>query len=167
MVYGAVLFWLNLIAVKRLPLSEIVENHWTEFGRDYFTRHDYEGVDSAKAQQMFSELQDRLSTLSGQEFGGLQVDAADDFSYTDPVDGTKSEHQGIRVYFNNGGRLVLRLSGTGTQGATLRVYIDRFVDDPTLQNQDTQEILKPMIEATEVLVGIQKFTGRTEPSVIT
>ena len=163
----AVLFWLNLIAVKKLPLSEIVQAHWAQFGRDYFTRHDYEGVDSAKAQQMFTELRDRLGSLSGQEFGGLQVESADDFSYTDPVDNSVSEHQGIRIYFNNGGRLVLRLSGTGTQGATLRVYLDQYVNEPDMLRKDTQKMLMPLIAATEKLVSIEKFTGRTEPTVIT
>jgi phosphoglucomutase len=163
----AVLFWLNLIAVKQQPLCEIVRNHWAQYGRDYFTRHDYEAVDGASALQMIAALRERLADLPGQEFAGLGIESADDFRYSDPVDGSESTAQGIRIYFDNGGRLVLRLSGTGTRGATLRVYLDRYQNDPTLFGQEPQKALAPLIEAADQIAGIQKYTGRSKPDVIT
>jgi phosphoglucomutase len=163
----AVLFWLNLIAVKQQPLCEIVRNHWAQYGRDYFTRHDYEAVDGASALQMIAALRERLADLPGQEFAGLGIESADDFRYSDPVDGSESTAQGIRIYFDNGGRLVLRLSGTGTQGATLRVYLDCYQNDPTLFGQEPQKALAPLIDAADQIAGIQKYTGRSNPDVIT
>lgn len=163
----AVLFWLNIIAVKQQPLAEILSQHWTQYGRDYFSRHDYEAVDSDKAQQMVSVLRAKLAQLPGQEFAGLTVSAADDFNYLDPIDGSQSSAQGIRVYFNNGGRLVIRLSGTGTQGATLRVYLERFEERHDYMDQDPQLALAALINAAQQLVEITHFTGRTIPDVIT
>lgn len=163
----AVLFWLNLIAVKKQPVSEIVRNHWATYGRDYFTRHDYEAVDSAKAQEMISQLKAKIPTLAGQVISGVSVDSADDFQYIDPVDNSKTTAQGVRVYLNNGGRIVFRLSGTGTQGATLRVYLDCFENNPELLEQDTQQALGKLILVAEELAGIKQFTGRVKPDVIT
>jgi phosphoglucomutase len=163
----AVLFWLNLIAAKKQPVSEIVKNHWVQYGRDYFTRHDYEAVDSEKAQAMFSQLKEKLSSLAGQIFSGIEIEQADDFQYTDPVDNSKTTEQGVRLYLNNGGRIVFRLSGTGTQGATLRVYIDCFQNNPALLEQDTQETLSSLIEIADNVAGIKQFTGRDKPDVIT
>ena len=163
----AVLFWLNLIAVKQQPVSEIVQEHWAKYGRDYFTRHDYEGIDSAKAQAMFSQLKEQLPLLSGKKYSGIIIDHADEFSYIDPIDDSKTSGQGIRIYLNNGGRIVFRLSGTGTQGATLRVYLDCYQDDPNLLAQDTQTALKDLITIAEQIAGIQAFTGRVKPDVIT
>jgi phosphoglucomutase len=163
----AVLFWLNLIAVKKQSVAEIVRQHWARFGRNFFTRHDYEGVDSANAQQMIERLRANLANLPGQEFAGLQVESADDFSYQDPIDGSVSSAQGIRIYLSNGGRIVLRLSGTGTQGATLRVYLDSYQDDPALFSQDPQQALAGLIAAADQIAGIAEATGRNKPDVIT
>ncbi|MCP4270402.1 MAG: alpha-D-glucose phosphate-specific phosphoglucomutase [Gammaproteobacteria bacterium] len=163
----AVLFWLNLIAVKNQSPASIVKTHWKQYGRDYFTRHDYEAVDSDSAHQMIKQLEEKLSELPGKTFNGLQIESADNFSYNDPVDGSKSSSQGLRIFFSSGERLVLRLSGTGTQGATLRVYLDCFEDNDTLIEQDTQKALAPLIAAANEIAGIQKFTGRNAPDVIT
>lgn len=161
----AVLFWLNLIAVKQQPVATIVREHWAEYGRDYFTRHDYEGVDSEKAHQMIDALRLSLDTLVGQEFAGLRVEAADDFAYHDPVDHSESAAQGLRILFDNGGRIVFRLSGTGTQGATLRVYLDCYQD--TQFDQEPQQALAALIKAADQIAGIERSTGRTAPDVIT
>jgi len=161
----AVLFWLNLIAVKQKPVETIVREHWAQYGRDYFTRHDYEGVDSDNAHQMIKRLRLTLDDLPGQEFAGLGVEAADDFAYHDPVDQSESRTQGIRIFFSNGGRIVFRLSGTGTEGATLRVYLDCYHD--TLLDQDPQQALATLIEAADQIAAIELTTGRTAPDVIT
>ena len=163
----AVLFWLNLIAVRNQPLSEIVKNHWTQFGRDYFTRHDYEAVNGERAQQMIVQLRDQLPKLPGKEFAGLSIESADDFRYSDPIDGSETTAQGVRIYFTNGGRIVIRLSGTGTEGATLRVYLDSYQNDPALLGHDPQRALASLIEAADQIVGIERYTGRDKPNVIT
>jgi phosphoglucomutase len=163
----AVLFWLNLIAVKKQPVSEVVKDHWTQYGRDYFTRHDYEAVDSQSAQAMIKELKGKLSSLVGDSYSGIEIEHADDFQYIDPVDNSKTTAQGVRIYLNNGGRIVFRLSGTGTQGATLRVYIDCFENDPQLLEQDTQQALESLIQIADKIAGIKQFTGRDKPDVIT
>ncbi len=163
----AVLFWLNLIAVKQQPAAEIVRNHWSGFGRDYFTRHDYEGLDSDRAAQMIARLKEKLAELGGQEFAGLRVASADDFQYQDPVDGSETTAQGVRVYFSDGGRIVFRLSGTGTEGATLRVYLDYYQNDPGSLDQDPQVALAPLIAAADQIAGIRQNTGRDKPDVIT
>ncbi len=163
----AVLFWLNLIAVKQQPAAEIVRNHWSGFGRDYFTRHDYEGLESDRAAQMIARLKENLAELGGQEFAGLRVASADDFQYQDPVDGSETTAQGVRVYFSDGGRIVFRLSGTGTEGATLRVYLDYYQNDPGSLDQDPQVALAPLIAAADQIAGIRQNTGRDKPDVIT
>ena len=163
----AVLYWLNLIAAKNQPLCEIVRNHWAHYGRDYFTRHDYEGVDGESAETMIARLRGQLADLPGQEFAGLGVVSADDFQYNDPIDGSETTAQGLRICFDNGGRVVLRLSGTGTQGATLRVYLDCYQNDPTLLGQDPQKALAPLIAAADQMAGIKQYTGREKPDVIT
>ncbi|OUS24711.1 alpha-D-glucose phosphate-specific phosphoglucomutase [Thalassotalea sp. 42_200_T64] len=163
----AVLFWLNLIAAKKQPVSEIVRAHWQQYGRDYFTRHDYEGVDSDSAQAMISQLKQKIPTLPDQIVAGVKIDSIDDFQYIDPVDNSKTTAQGVRVYLNNGGRIVFRLSGTGTQGATLRVYLDRYQNNPELLEQDTQAALSDLIVIAEQLAAIKQFTGRDKPNVIT
>nr|AGO87450.1 phosphoglucomutase [uncultured bacterium B19D1_C12D4_E9D6] len=163
----AVLFWLNLVAARNQPLCEVVKLHWTQFGRDYFTRHDYEAVDSERAAEMINSLRQRLPELPGQKYAGLGVESADDFSYTDPIDGSETKSQGVRIYLNNGGRIVLRLSGTGTEGATLRLYLDCYQNDPTLLGQDPQKALAPLMAAADQIAGIRRYTGRDRPDVIT
>lgn len=163
----AVLLWLNILAVRKQGVDEIVREHWATYGRNYYTRHDYEEVDSAIANALVDDLRGRLSSLPGQVVDGLEIAYADDFTYHDPVDGSTSAKQGIRIGFKDGSRIVLRLSGTGTVGATLRVYLERYEPADGQHDLDTQEALAPLIGIIEKLAGIQKRTGRTEPSVIT
>jgi phosphoglucomutase len=163
----AVLFWLNLLAVRRQSVAEIVRDHWRRFGRNYYTRHDYEGVDSAGAEGLMEHLRRLLPELSGKTLGGQPVEYADDFAYTDPIDGSRSERQGVRIGLKGGSRIVLRLSGTGTQGATLRVYLEFYEPDPARHDQDTQEAMAPLILIARELAQIEARTGRAEPDVVT
>jgi phosphoglucomutase len=163
----AVLFWLNLIAVKRQSVAEIVHEHWQTFGRDIYSRHDYEAVDATIAKGIVEHLCDQLPNLPGQHFGEYEISFADEFSYTDPVDGSVSSNQGVRIGFTNGSRIVFRLSGTGTVGATLRIYLERFEPDATKHNQDAQTALADLIDLAEQLCEVKKRTGRTEPDVVT
>lgn len=163
----AVLFWLNLLAVKQQPVSQIITDHWKRFGRNYYTRHDYEGVDKAAAEDLMSELESRLDDLPGGQFGSFTVAYADNFSYSDPVDGSVSSNQGLRIGFTDGSRIVLRLSGTGTVGATLRVYLEIFEPDPEKQNRETAKVMAPLVAIARELAEIEQRTGRSEPDVIT
>ena len=163
----AVLLWLNILAVRQESVLDIARQHWTTYGRNYYSRHDYEEVDSAAANGLMQALRDQLATLPGKTFGDLTVEKADDFSYHDPVDQSVSSNQGIRVLFEGGSRVVYRLSGTGTSGATLRVYIERFEPDAAKHDVETQTALADLIEAADAIAGIKDRTGRTEPSVIT
>lgn len=163
----AVLLWLNILAVRKQSVDEIVRDHWKIYGRNYYTRHDYEEVDSAIANALVNDLRGRLSALPGEVLDGLEVAYADDFTYHDPVDGSTSANQGIRIGFTDGSRIVLRLSGTGTVGATLRVYLERYEPADGQHDLDTQHALAPLIGIIENLAGVKTRTGRTEPSVIT
>jgi phosphoglucomutase len=163
----AVLAWLNLIAIRQQSVEAIVREHWRLFGRNYYTRHDYEGVEQEAATSLMKNLGGKVSHLSGKSFGEYEVELADDFCYTDPVDNSVSEHQGIRILFKNGARIVYRLSGTGTQGATLRVYIERFEPNPDQHDLDTQTTLSSLINLADEIAGIKQFTGRKAPTVIT
>jgi phosphoglucomutase len=163
----AVLFWLNLIAKRRQPVADIVHGHWEKFGRDIYCRHDYEAIELPIANAIVEHLRAQLPTLAGQVFGEYEVKFADEFSYEDPIDGSVSNHQGIRVGFTNGSRIVFRLSGTGTVGATLRIYIERFEPDASRHNQDAQVALAELIALAEQLCEAKKRTGRTEPDVVT
>ncbi len=163
----AVLLWLNILAVRRQSVREILQTHWADFGRDYYSRHDYEGLDKALAEGVMEDLRSRLAELPGRQAGRLSVEAADDFSYQDPLDGSLAERQGLRVFFREGARAVLRLSGTGTVGATLRIYMERYEPDRSRQDLDTQEALAPVIEAVETLTRVRALTGRSGPDVIT
>jgi phosphoglucomutase len=163
----AVLLWLNILAARQQSVDTIVKDHWARFGRNYYTRHDYEEVDAGVANALVDDLRGRLSGLVGQKFGGLTVAYADDFTYHDPVDGSVSARQGIRIGFGDGSRIVLRLSGTGTVGATLRLYLERYEPAHGSHDLDTQSALRPLIELSEQLAGIRARTGRDAPSVIT
>ncbi len=163
----AVLFWLSILAEERSSVEEIVRNHWRKFGRHFYSRHDYEAVDTQKAHELIDHLRQQLPDLRGRHFGNLCVRNADDFEYSDPVDGSVSHHQGIRIFFEDDARIVYRLSGTGTQGATLRVYLEKFEADPEKQGQETQEALAELIKTANEIARIRFFTGRDNPSVIT
>jgi len=163
----AVLFWLNLLAVKQQSVQQIVQNHWRCFGRNYYTRHDYEGVESAAAEALIRDLRFQLADLPGQCLDGFTVDFADDFTYVDPVDGSESSHQGIRIGFTDSSRIIFRLSGTGTSGATLRVYLERYEPDPAKQNQETASVMAPLVAIAREIARIEQHIGRTEPDVIT
>ncbi len=163
----AVLFWLNLLAVRQKSVENILTEHWQRFGRNYYTRHDYEAIDKTAAEGLVDHLRSRLATLPERRFGDQRVRFADDFAYTDPVDGSLAERQGIRIGFDDGSRIVFRLSGTGTEGATLRVYLEAFEPDPKRQRQETQQVMGPLIAIANELAEIEKRTGRNKPSVIT
>ncbi|RUM97185.1 alpha-D-glucose phosphate-specific phosphoglucomutase [Pseudaminobacter arsenicus] len=163
----AVLLWLNILAVRSQSVKEIAAEHWASFGRNYYSRHDYEAVASDAANALVDELRGKLSSLPGKVVRGLKITKADDFAYHDPVDGSVSEHQGIRILFEGGSRVVLRLSGTGTSGATLRLYVERYEPDPARHDLDTQAALSDLIAAADEIAGIRRHTGRESPSVIT
>ncbi len=163
----AVLFWLNLLASRKQPVAEILADHWAKFGRNYYSRHDYEAVDSAAANGLVEALRGKLADLPGQCVEGLKIEAADEFAYDDPVDGSRTTRQGLRILLEGGGRIVLRLSGTGTEGATLRVYLERVETDPARMHDDPQAALANIISAADEIAGIRARTGRDAPDVIT
>lgn len=163
----AVLFWLNLIARKRQSVADIVQEHWQKFGRDIYCRHDYEAVEMAIANDIVEHLRSQLPALPGQTFGEYKVKYADEFSYEDAVDGSVSSKQGIRIGFDNGSRIIFRLSGTGTVGATLRIYLERFEPDASKHGQDAQVALAELINLAEQFCEVKKRTGRIEPDVVT
>lgn len=163
----AVLFWLNLIARKRESVANIVHEHWQKFGRDIYCRHDYEAVETPVANRIIEHLRKLVTDMRGKTFGEYVVKYADEFSYEDPVDGSISKNQGIRIGFENGSRIVFRLSGTGTVGATLRIYLERFEPDASRHNQDAQTALADLIGLAEQFCEIKQRTGRTGPDVIT
>ncbi|WP_454684593.1 alpha-D-glucose phosphate-specific phosphoglucomutase [Ancylobacter moscoviensis] len=163
----AVLMWLNILAVRRQSVADIVSEHWATYGRNYYTRHDYEEVDSAAADALMVDLRRRLDVLPGTVVNGLTIERADDFAYDDPVDGSVTTRQGVRVFFDDGSRIVYRLSGTGTAGATLRVYLEHFEPDPARHDLDPQDALAGLIEIARTLPDIEGRTGRRAPDVIT
>ena len=163
----AVLFWLNILAKRRMSVADLVRGHWRTYGRNYYTRHDYDEIDLNAANGLVGALREAIKTLPGKTFGGLTVEAADDFEYRDPVDHSHSDRQGIRVMFEGGSRLVYRLSGTGTVGATLRVYIERYVPPSGDLDEAPQAALADLIALSKSLAEIQKRTGRTAPDVVT
>ena len=163
----AVLLWLNILAVRNESVKDIVTKHWAAFGRNYYSRHDYEEVATDAANALMEDLRGQLATLPGRSFGDLTVSEADDFAYHDPVDGSISKNQGIRILFEGGSRVVFRLSGTGTSGATLRVYIERYEPDASRHDIETQVALADLIAVADEIAGIKARTGREKPSVIT
>jgi phosphoglucomutase len=163
----AVLLWLNVLAKRRQSVEAVVRDHWTRFGRNFYSRHDYEGLGTAAAEGLMAHLRQRLPELTGASLGRSVVKIADDFAYTDPVDGSVSTGQGIRILFADGARIVYRLSGTGTEGATLRVYIERFEGDPAKHDGETQAVLADLIALAADIAEIRPRTGRDVPTVIT
>jgi len=163
----AVLFWLNVLAARRQSVETIVREHWARFGRNFYTRYDYEEIPAPAAHDIMEHVRGAFATLPGTVVGGDRVAFADDFSYRDPVDGSLTEHQGLRIGFASGARVVFRLSGTGTSGATLRIYIEAFEPDPARQGTDAQQALAPLIAWALELAELRQRTGRTEPTVIT
>ncbi|MFV0358875.1 alpha-D-glucose phosphate-specific phosphoglucomutase [Tropicimonas sp.] len=163
----AVLLWLNILAVTGKPVKRMLADHWAEYGRNYYSRHDYEGVDATAAEGLMDHLRSRFASLPGETHAGCTVRRADEFAYDDPVDGSHSAHQGIRILFEGGGRAVFRLSGTGTVGATLRVYLEDVCEDPGAMDRDPQEALADIIRAAGEIAEIGARTGRSEPDVRT
>ncbi len=163
----AVLMWLNILAATGQGVDALLAAHWARFGRNYYSRHDYEAIPTEVAAPVFNGLRDRLPGLAGKTVAGLVVATADEFSYADPVDGSLSQRQGLRVIFADGSRVVLRQSGTGTQGTTLRLYLERFTDDPEQLQGDVQDALAPVIAAAAELTGLPSSVGRAGPDVVT
>ena len=163
----AVLFWLQILARKRCSVAEIMADHWKRFGRHYYSRHDYEAIASEKAHGLYDRLKGMLPSLVGQDFAGRRISTADDFSYSDPVDGSLTSGQGLRILLDDGSRVVFRLSGTGTQGATLRLYLESYVPSSGDLSQDPQAALADLIAAADALAEIKTRTGMDRPTVIT
>ncbi len=163
----AVLFWLNILAVRRQPVESIVREHWAKYGRNVYSRYDYEGLPTAAAQGVMSHLQGNFGQLTGAKFGKYTVKFCDDFSYTDPVDGSVSKGQGVRIIFTDGSRIVFRLSGTGTEGATLRLYLEAYEADASRHHLDAQVALAELIRIALQISELKQRTGREQPTVIT
>jgi phosphoglucomutase len=163
----AILLWLNILAVRKQSVADILAEHWTKYGRNYYSRHDYEALPTAIADAMMAKLRGSLPSLPGQAVEGMTIAAADDFAYTDPVDGSVSKGQGVRIIFTDESRIVLRLSGTGTEGATLRLYLERYAAGPDGLHEEVQSALGPVIRAAEALAGIIAHAGRDAPNVVT
>jgi phosphoglucomutase len=163
----AVLFWLNIVAARKQSVEAIVREHWAKYGRNFYSRYDYEGLPTEVANGVMQHLRDSFATLTNRQFGKYTVQICDDFSYTDPVDGSISKGQGVRILFTDGSRIIFRLSGTGTEGATLRVYLEAFEADVTLHHLDAQVALKELIQIALSISELQTRTGRVQPTVIT
>jgi phosphoglucomutase len=163
----AVLFWLNLLAASGKPVDAIVREHWARFGRNYYTRHDYEAVESSAAEDMMTHLRTQAGGLAGRQVDGFTVDFADDFVYTDPVDQSVATKQGVRIVMTDGSRIVFRLSGTGTEGATIRLYLEKYEADPARHDVDPQQALAGLAGIAETLSQLKTRTGRDRPTVIT
>jgi phosphoglucomutase len=163
----AVLFWLNLLAATGQSVEQLVRGVWALDGRCFYSRHDYEGIPTEQGDALMADLRSQLATLPGQTLAGLQVAWADDFAYTDPVDGSVSQKQGVRVVLADGSRVVFRLSGTGTEGATLRVYLEQHEPDASRHSLAAQEVLAPLVALAEAVAHIRQYTGMNEPTVCT
>ena len=163
----AVLLWLNILAARRISVHDILQDHWARFGRNYYSRHDYEAIEPARANALMADLVARLPDLPGQQAGAARITSADQFSYRDPVDGSVSHNQGLRIVLDGGGRAVLRLSGTGTEGATLRIYLERYMPPGGDLGIETQTALSDINTGLKSLIGLEEHTGRTNPDVMT
>ncbi|MGL5081974.1 MAG: alpha-D-glucose phosphate-specific phosphoglucomutase [Microcoleaceae cyanobacterium] len=163
----AVLFWLNILAARSESVEQIVTSHWKIYGRNYYSRHDYEEVESDRANALMDRLRSAFPEMKGKKLGSYEVEYSDDFSYTDPVDNSVADSQGVRIGFTDGSRIVFRLSGTGTKGATLRIYLESYESDPTKQGLDPQVALADLIQIADEVAQIKTSTGREQPTVIT
>ncbi len=163
----AVLFWLNILAKRRQSVEQILEDHWAVFGRNVYSRHDYEALPTEVANGIMEQVRAAFASLPGRKFGSFAVKLCDDFSYTDPIDGSQSNGQGLRIIFEDGSRIVFRLSGTGTEGATLRLYLEAFEGDPSRQRGDAQLLLAELIAIADEISGLKARSGRERPTVIT
>jgi phosphoglucomutase len=161
----AVLAWLSILAHTRKSVEQVMREHWRRFGRSYYQRHDFEGIDTDAAARMIAALREEIPGLNGKDFGGSKITTADDFSYTDPVDGSTATKQGIRLLLADGSRAVFRLSGTGTSGATLRLYVERYLRDEGVS--DVNQILAPLLNDAKDLLRLKEFTGRDKANVVT
>ena len=161
----AVLAWLSILAHTRKSVEQVMREHWRRFGRSYYQRHDFEGIDTDAAARMIAALREKIPGLNGKDFGGSKITTADDFSYTDPVDGSTATKQGIRLLLADGSRAVFRLSGTGTSGATLRLYVERYLRDEGVS--DVNQILAPLLNDAKDLLRLKEFTGRDKANVVT
>ena len=163
----AVLLWLNILVRRKESVAEIMRDHWRAYGRNFYSRHDYEEIESERANAVMAHLREQLPFLAGDTLGGMDVSAADEFAYDDPVDGSHTGGQGVRILFKDGARIVFRLSGTGTAGATLRIYLERVEPDPTRHGHDPQVVLAPLVDAAAEVSNLAALTGRSAPDVIT
>ncbi|AGA64666.1 LOW QUALITY PROTEIN: phosphoglucomutase protein [Liberibacter crescens BT-1] len=163
----AILFWLNILAVRGESVAEIVRKHWATYGRHYYSRHDYEEVNISSANQLMENLRNKLHTLKGSTFYEMTIAKADDFQYHDPIDQTISNQQGIRIIFEGHSRIVYRLSGTGTDGATLRIYIEHYEIDPGKHSQETQKALSKLINIANEIASVEQYIKRSNPTIIT
>ncbi|MDP2135163.1 MAG: alpha-D-glucose phosphate-specific phosphoglucomutase, partial [Sulfuritalea sp.] len=163
----AVLFWLNILAKRRQSVEQVLQDHWAVFGRNVYSRHDYEALPTDVATGIMEQVRSASATLPGKAIGNYTVKACDDFSYTDPIDGSVSAGQGLRILFTDGSRIVFRLSGTGTEGATLRLYLEAFEADPVRQRVDAQIALAELIAIAEAISQLKARSGRERPTVIT
>ncbi len=163
----AVLFWLQILAERKCTVADLMTQHWREYGRHYYSRHDYEAISTDVAHDLYDRLKTMLPKLPGQKLGGYSISHADNFSYIDPVDSSRTENQGLRILLEDGSRAIVRLSGTGTQGATLRIYLEKYENRNGNLKQNPQEALEPLIKGINNLVEIQKRTGMVRPTVIT
>jgi phosphoglucomutase len=163
----AVLFWLNILARHQRSVENVVREHWVRFGRNFYTRHDYEAIPADAAAGVYERVRSSLPHLTGTGLGALRVAAADEYSYRDPVDGSISERQGLRILLEGGGRVIFRLSGTGTEGATIRMYVESYEPDPARHRADSQTALAPLIDVALQLSELRERTGYVAPTVIT
>ena len=163
----AVLLWLNILAVRKMSVAALARAHWARFGRNYYARHDYEELPVADADNLMNALKAALPSMPGTKFGYLEVTLADSFAYDDPVDGTLSANQGVRICFADGSRAVFRLSGTGTEGATLRVYLERYEPPQGIIDATPSEMLASLASVVELIAGVHRYTGRAGPDIVT
>jgi phosphoglucomutase len=163
----AILFWLNILAIKRQSVEQIIKRHWLQFGRNVYSRHDYEDLPLDAANSVIHHLRDNFTAITGKTFSQYTIQTCDDFSYIDSIDGSISSQQGLRILFTDGSRIVFRLSGTGTSGATLRIYLEAFEPDTNKHDLDAQTLLAEMIQIAMQISELKQRTGRDTPTVIT